>query len=330
MSYDYIEVVFAVKEDDDDVIAVARASWELGQSAGISGVPRDYDYGYTTTKVEDFWDLRGDTSPYPNGSLAIMFLGKKSGKTLLGVGKLVDSDGDGSLTTISINTTSITFEVEAIETGLRIFTENDAAAGIKVSSFDFASPGHTALAADNSYRTVLPDGKNYPIYRLNPNNTATDTTQGATYTFGGGVDNFADAIRYKDIAKILVQKRAPRFRVSGGYREPILTTEPSINVALNGYSAAINEKFVPTVPILFTIPPHVSGIISFYIEIPVYALLSDDSTNGKLAPETWWLRTGLGGELYSLDDGVGSGGCVFMGVGVSSADWINIEWKYAP
>jgi len=110
-------------------------------------------------------------------------------------------------------------------------------------------------------------------------------------------------------------------------------TETLVKIA----STYINDTdFKNIVPLEFTLQKLSYGIFSFFIEIPVYMVIRDDpnnlettkATNGGPDAVMWKIRTGLGSELYSLDDGRSSGGCVLMGVGVSALDWLEIYWDF--
>jgi len=101
MSHDFFEVVFM-----GNTPAVARASWELGQAAGISGVDRNTGTDYSGTT--------------PGVGSSIIFVGKKSSKTLLGVGYLTHINNepiDGALE-VDGDTTSVTFTVSPLGTWL--------------------------------------------------------------------------------------------------------------------------------------------------------------------------------------------------------------------
>ena len=103
MSHDYFEAVFM-----PDGTRVARASWEIGQPAGIQGLDRNVGVSYSGVA--------------PGASSSILFVGRKTGKTLLGVGYLTHIN-NGALTTFTTrvvdgNTESVTFTVSALATWL--------------------------------------------------------------------------------------------------------------------------------------------------------------------------------------------------------------------
>ena len=119
MAHDYFEVIFvngslAVDTNNNITTAgstVARASWEIGQPAGISGVPRG-------TGGIDY----GPVYPTSNGPAAVIFVGKKTGKTLLGIGHLVQvNEGATILSGASLITpgaTAVTFGVYPLKTNV--------------------------------------------------------------------------------------------------------------------------------------------------------------------------------------------------------------------
>jgi len=411
MAYDYFEVVFVGKTPGSSQV-VARSQWELGQSAGISGVERDVDYR---------WDPANNyvTTPPPAAAtdvanVALMFVGRKDDKTLLGVGQIAEVDHSARLVTstppkdwdeakdanavytawaggmdpsgsglpatiyayISSKSTSITFYVEAIKTGLLIGDElvqtnpltdpiPDGSKinklGILTDSFNFTGDGDDptpttpASAGTTGYKSRLGVSKrqnpgngntDYPIYSL-PEDPK--SVQLATYTFkGAAVKNntspisFANGIKYfgEPVASdgkagngIAIERRFPRYLVGGRYlqlKENVDTdTTVELDVTATGYTASIpaGSSLNPVVPLKFTTKGN--GVFSFYIEIPVFMLTPLKGTNsGELQPITWKLRTGLGSELYSLDSGKSSGGCVLMGIGDIDLDWLEIYWEW--
>jgi len=369
MAYDYFEVVFVGTSATDNV---ARTEWELGQPAGIGNVERGINYKVQAT---------------PSTGTACMFVGKKDGKTLLGIGHLTWANGNNQTTTpydevtlVTTSTTKVTFSVAAIKTGLLVRTEtidtgavtlpDTAVPGVMADSFAFITGGttlgdgttatYTGFTTSNSERKEISTGIKYPVYSFPENKTTGNQTQFATYTFthvnqvGGGATPFTLWPYVKVInisattdanyavfgkASALVQKRVPRFMEGGRYREPkdrwttttAINFRSATNVPATTYGTNAGS-IDPIVPLIFTLKPGQSGIFSFYIEIPVYNLnaAANSATNnpGGTAAGKWYLRTGVGSELYSLDDGIANGGCVFISVGASSSNWIDIEWVW--
>jgi hypothetical protein len=362
MTYDYLEVVF-----DAGTNGIARAVWDLGQSAGISGVYRSTPTDYTLEAT-------------PTGANAILLAGIKRNKTLLGIGNLKEINGTtvGATAMINTDTTSVTFELTAVKTALYANGDTAYADGTAITAtnrpgathvptqaaFRFYDTAGTAPVAFlinspfDSVRTTLA-GVGYPIYSLltysewfksNPSDTTGKYVKNAGYMFGGGIGKWGKALYYwksavaADLAKIEIQKREPRYMDGGRYftlrsnldartkveyngTKPTNGAQLSITGTATGESANDNGLIIP---LKFTVEKASGGVFSFFIEIPVFALTSGDSTNGAAGATKWYIRTGLGSELYSIDDGVSLGGGVLMGVGVSAVDWIDIDWTWAP
>jgi len=333
MAYDYLEVIFANGSATGTKI-YARAQWELGQSAGISGVAR----GTTTTPIDYVWATGKNPA---SADIALLAVGRKEGKTLLGIGRIGEVDNSNGSTalgadgypttivaTVGPNSKSVTFYVEAVKTGLipATATTDSAAATATFNSFSeqasaptppVASPGLTPWVG--STHTKL--GSSYiPTYPLP---TTSGATTDAFYVFTG-----AAATYEKEIigAKVSVEPRFPRYLDNGGYKQLSAAIDMRSDVILKGTRAA----FSSIVPLTFTTKG--TGIFSFYIEIPVQILTTEKGTNtGKLDPVNWKIRTGLGSELYSLDDGVSGGGCVLMTIGkLELEDWLEIQWEWLP
>jgi len=339
MAFDYFEVVFqAATGATPAANTVARAKWELGERAGIYDVPR----GGTT----------GINYGYASGTaLASMFVGKKSDKTLLGIGYVSNVDNASTATTtVTGDSKSITFSIAAILTGLLVAGEaidpgtgslpTNGVAGVMANSF--AAGANFASFKSTVRQSVNTSPLKYPKYVLEDK----DDTVEATYTFSYvGTNNvFALAKMYNaapDLPKVL--KRVPRFMNGGRYMEPkdgwTTVTKVSFGNSYEtvGANTAFNASFNTSstrnvVPLQFKTIKGGTGVFSFYIEIPVYNLNNVAGTYGDVTAvsvEKWYIRTGVGSELYSLDDGAANGGCVFMQVGdSSSANWIDIDWVW--
>jgi len=311
MAYDFIEVIFMSSATNR-----ARSQWELGESAGISGVARGVDYG------------SGDTAP-----TALMAVGTKDGKTLLGVGHLISADGIPAYTagafptadvTIGPNTKFVTFGLTSVKTGLQVGAVPVLPTGVTNS---FGPP----TTITGSISTLA--GTDYPTFSINPNTTADDVSHDATYTFQGAAATYKDVLKWPAAGKVEVVKRIPRYMEGGRY----LIARGRIDTKTKVEAKSINKNVVT---LTFTVPPAASGIFSFYVDVPVNLLLeynavaspdldANAGTNGGyLQSVNWHLRTGFGSDLYSLDDGLSSGGCVLMGVNVGSLDWLEIQWVW--
>jgi len=339
MAYDYLEVIFVSNG------TIARAYWELGQSAGISGVNRndgENNYEWATGKTD---------------GVALLFVGKKSDKTLLGIGQILQVDrspkmvtpyvwgtdglpttvgGDPYEATIVEKTQSVTFWVEAVKTGLLIKSEDvDGTSEIetKVSYDSFTSTDTNAKIRADATRSSL-GNQNYPMYPLPPPEKSITSdgppivygpykTYTASYTFGGAAETFIKEIILEEDAEVAVEKRFPRYMDGGRYREP----QNKVDIDTEVWVTTQPTVYTNVVPLTFR--PLGYGIFSFYIEMPVFMLTDVKGTNGgEIEPIIWKLRTGLGSELYSMDDGLSNGGCVLMGIGVSALDWLEIYWDW--
>jgi len=380
MAYDFFEVIFI--GPTNGAANIIRTSWELGQPAGITNVPRKA----VSTDADNvginyaFAANKNDGATMIN--IACMFVGKKSDKTLLGIGFINDTTYttapvSNPTTTITKFTSSVSFGIAAIQTGLLVgpYTgtrtetiDTDAASpastvvpGVRFDSFRYVSSNVTGTPSGTDYRLRSADNSarssvngsplNYPRYSLPQVDNA---TVDAIYEFSH-INRTASTNDYFTFAKIintdasaatpfkdrpLVQKRVPRFMNGGRYMEPKegWTTTTSVNffAATGGYNYAPaangaagandGDPFDPLVGLQFKVKG--SGIFSFYLQIPVYMLTTTVGTfeGNNVAPLKWYIRTGVGSELYSLDDGAANGGCVFMSVGASSANWLEIEW----
>jgi len=344
MAYDYLDVVFLNNASAPTVIA--RAQWDLGQSAGISGVDRGADVAPPAVPGITY-----------DSTKALLAVGYKNGKTLLGIGEIgyVDTytgaygtNGFPSAPNSFVTpaTQSVTFFIESVKTGLLVTDEavvtdstpdaNDY--GIVTNSFN--NDGSASAIWAKSSRQKL--GSSYvPAYPLPlPSTTATPATTAAKYTFYGAPEKYKTALKYPagaNAAKlVLVEPRFPRYMDNGRYRQ-ISATIDMMSKVVATQPATVTTAFTNVVDLTFTSIG--SGIFSFYIEIPVYVLATgiaaDKSTNAAggqangLDPIKWRIRTGVGSELYSLDDGAAGGGCVLMTIGnLSLEDWLEINWEW--
>jgi len=395
MAYDFFEVIFI--GGTYGATSIARTSWELGQPAGIADVPR----GSGTTGINYIYDTNkaGGTSGTGDDAtkinIACMFVGKKSDKTLLGIGFIssttqqpngtVPSGTGTSVASVNSTTASVTFSIAAIQTGLLVGTAGttesieggttNPVTGVRFDSFKYVASSVTTPVTyanrnpDNSTRSSVNGSPlKYPRYSLPQ---VDDATVNATYEFahvnttsvttaaGGTADYFKFArVINTDVApaspvvypaifrdRPLAQKRVPRFMSGGRYMEPKegWTTTTSVNFFATGGTPSVadytgpgsgaaagtnNTQFNPLIGLQFKVKG--SGVFSFYLQIPVYMITSETGTYGgsSVAATKWYIRTGVGSELYSLDDGAANGGCVFMSVGASAGNWLDIEWQW--
>jgi len=267
-----------------------------------------------------------------------MAVGTKDGKTLLGVGHMISVDAPptsytgGNIADASIligsNTKYVVFGLTSVKTGL-------AAAG-KPAGVDSSFVATTAAQLTESISNL--GGTEYPTFSLRANNTASPVDTLATYSFGGAADKYKDFLvglptTSAQLGEVAV-KRIPRYMEGGRY----LIARGRIDTKTQVAATAVADGGV--VSLKFTVPSAASGIFSFLVDVPVNLLLEYNAvaspdldenagTNGGyLQSVNWHLRTGFGSDLYSLDDGLSSGGCVLMGVNVGSLDWLEIQWVW--
>ena len=301
LGHDFFEVVFLHNEDNNPAnYKVARAFWESGQNAVISGVSRGVNYSNISMDP-----------PLGEGS-AVLFVGRKEDKTLLALGTLIHVDG-GPGTVITNTTKSVTFEVDAIKGGIH---KNAANSSFKTSALSY--PGQTVNSGSTEIIDARVVAKSYPLFRLS---TASMTgTISAEYSFEldkGGQSGFnafgiIAANAGTTLDKIIPQYTLPNgavFKHSGQTDTATIVTlannQPHTPPAVNG------AKFDNPVKFSFAMnnapDPSVFG---FIFSMAVNAL----SAQGEAV--RWYLRPGFGKYLYDLDDGLGgTGGAILLGTG---------------
>jgi hypothetical protein len=345
MVFDYFEVIFV----GATAANVARTAWELGQSAGIADLPR---VAYADTSPGAAANA-GEAAT----NIAAMFVGKNSDKTLLGVGRMTAVNGVAGQDCTVAGLNRVTFSISAIQSGLLGFNERVegttgltnpvvAVTGVVQDSFNYAASGaagYVAKTVTNAPERQTLGGVQYPYFVL-PENPTPIAFVNANYTFGfrvgaaapiNAVGYFSSVIRHINDpleAVPIAQKRTPRFMEGGSYREPKERWTATCKLAFNPDTYGANTTgFTNPVPLQFT--PKGSGIFSFYLQIPVYLLSKTANATAYATGGTnwqrWYIRTGVGSELYSLDDGIANGGCCLMMIGGSGVvNWINIEWQW--
>lgn len=269
--HDYFEVVFA---------GAPPVPWSLGESVVVNGVAED---------------------DYDDASKAILFVGRKSDKTLLGVGLLVGvNDTLGNLH-IDGDTQTVTFEVAALLAGTSIIPAS--------SSFKSSATDPTGIQSTDSYSV---DGFNFPLYMLEPNRKAPKIS--AEYVISSvastGLADYLGGIHLKDIGTIY--PRVPSYFYNGDAKPIGATFSQDIKVSFANNLVA--GPFANVIKFDIETPDITSGgvVSSFYFEIPVCPL----ATGSK-----WIIRNGFGSSNnFLLDDGVGGmGGAILLGVGTISS-----------
>jgi len=297
-SHDFFEVVFAYQTaGTTPTYTIARATWDIGSSAGVSGVQRGFNYNNLS--------LPGPTAgSYPEAAASIVMVGRKSDRTLLGVGELTHVNGVSGASMINANTTSVTFTVEPC----KAYIDTDL-------NITGATKTPTALG-----------GTTYPLYYL----AFPQAIVGATYLIdvpnNGGVfvkvgPNLLDPLEY---GTARVAKRDPRFIQAG--RAFYIDSRKVLPVLSITTALAAGTAF-PTAAVGFNIDCSTleePGVFSFFIEIPVYGITDAPTTLDNSSGTTWWVRTGYGQNLYNLDNGNDGSGCALVGIGINSLDYIEV------
>jgi len=263
--YDNYEVAF--KNSSTTV----RASWKVGETVSISGVPRGPTAG---TGIN--YNLTGGGVLSDSVGNAILFVGRLTGDglTLLAIGKVIAVDGVTG-TTVNPSSKSVTFGLSAL-TG-------DAKTSV--------TPGANALATPNDVTSLdLGGGILVNSYNFEPNKTCTATYE-LTSSSSVGIDLLLAGVLN---ASALVNPIP--FHGTLGARIPTLNSKELTSI---DYSANLTSNrtatFATTGIITMTFDTAASplGTVALIFNIPVYAI--DDTSS----PKTWYLRPGL--NLYEID-----------------------------
>jgi len=337
-SHDYFEAVFV----HDDV--VARASWEIGQAAGIRGVARGQNYG----------NVSGTTAAY-------IVVGRKVGErvgTLLAAGNLTHVNGVSS-DLVGPGARNVTFTVAALTTRIGYdfsLPDTDVPSSFKdpdrntfVTAVKGTPPSVANTQADIA---VFKGGATFTIFGL-PGPTAATPANGdvtaATYTFKfvgfdgtndvspivdpiGGLFYYGDSLDLlldppvADVDEIIqVMERIGLYNVMGQRYDVVeadLDTVTRVNYS--GSAVGSGDPFAAAIPLEFTVKKDSGGAFAFTFQIPVYAVTNALSTNGGPYFTKWYIRPGHGTAQYLLDNGSTAGGAVLMGVGIGALDWLDI------
>jgi len=299
---DFFEVVFAYKNDSGQ-LAIARAAWETGKAAGITGV-------YRTAAGVDYSNVRNITTMANGQASAIIFTGKKSDRTLLAVGRLIAVDGVGSISppvpTPNITTASktVTFAVDALEGGTGFST---ASSTFLTAAKDATAPYTDVSAGNTDLSSILVARNLTPVY-IFP--AVDDRDTAANYTVNG-IGGYLNGIILAGPA--VATKTKPRHPMGNGDHD---NSTLGIGLESNTVISVTNNQtaggaFNNVIGFNFRTALADDGMINaFYFEIPVYPLSS------LVNPGTWYIRPGYDSYLKDLDNGNrGTGGAVLFGIG---------------
>ena len=322
--HDYFEVAFYTGTQ------YVRASWELRKDAytyisgtvlrGTSGI--NYDYGY----------IPSPPSSLPaNHGAAIIFVGKKTDKTLLGVGRLTSTDPGGG-TTITSATKSITFTVAPLECGVLDPTSTNPNFLSTPSSFytDYKSPGASPTAATtegNMFKITdfgsPPVDRKFPKFMLLPG-----AVTHATYRFRTLSSTNVDTFNTDYAPGIIVagpaeyMKKQPRYPISDGKFQYYSLRLDDRTVITPDNNSAVGVAFENPLEFSFNTSNTVSGsTFALVFQVPVNPLST------AAGPGKWYIRPSYDSYFLDLDAGilnpeyrsVGTGGAVLMGMGNPAA-----------
>jgi len=310
---DFFEVVFVYNSATPQI---ARASWEIGESAGISNVYRTAGgVSYAAT---------GAATLVANTGYAVLFVGKKTDKTLLAIGKL-----DTSSASISTITTKVTFEIASLTAGLKA-AGTAAATGDTFLTGTAAGAITTATAAntnlDTATFTVSPDAYPIPVYRF----TAIGVYP-ATYTLGTNTGTASDYLvsivpsqTGNATTNTLTTIKAPaRFVLKDTSTKDLPLSQLASNTTAYVATTAGTGLTAGAIPLSINVGA-TSGFCSLSFAVPVYAISNTSVTTTANSVE-WFLRSGYVTANYDLDMGDSkTAGAILLAVGNVSLNYIAV------
>jgi hypothetical protein len=312
----------------------ARAVWEKGQAAGVNGVARNVDYRYANIPAI----IPDGGSPLIKYGAAIIFVGKKSDKTLLAVGKLTgtsDSSDSGSNTLITENTRSVTFSVYAFNSGTSDDPENSSFYTAALRNGGDGTPLENAVETTTDVTSIMFGKFVFPLYRLNKNQITDNQVIDAAYWFDvysgdfddfhGGILQYQSPYNYQSISytgpSLATMEDAhrlgPRYpRGDGSWEYDILPLlkDTSTGLTITSTSPNGDGSFQNPVKFKFTSPKSMNNrIFAFSFQVPVFPLTNLDDRG---LHDPWFLRPGYDSHWYDLDNGEGgNGGAILIGTG---------------
>jgi hypothetical protein len=319
--HDYFEVVFYYRAADPANNVIARTSWELYRDARITGVQGK---GAGETAV-DYGALSASGLTAGSGA-AILFVGRKTDKTLLAVGRLARVNDVPATTEISPTTRTVTFDVVALDCGVK----RDGAS-LAQSSFLTAFGGTSEPSSISAANTIASNrgfkedfdlggtDVGFPLFKLREDNQITY----AKYEFFTATGTSLNTQGIIQAGEGVYELKQPRYPTADGrfqYFSVILDKNTRITAVNNQY-AGVDKPFEN--PVLVTFDPtgtEKGSLASFVFQIPVYPIAGPIA--GKPDPGTWYIRPSFDSYFLDLDDGGtagstlnGAGGAVLIGYG---------------
>jgi len=324
LGHDFFEVTFLYNTDNNsDHYIIARAAWELGEPAGVNGVYR----GQTVVGV-NYYGTNPVGIPAAGQGSAVLFVGRRTDKTLLAVGTLSHID-DIPVTTnpnITQDTKKVSFAVNALKAGVN---ENYSSAS---NSFKITSPSQAvSQGKDGILEYIKVGGEMFPFFLLPIEVDAT-----ATYTVGVSYNEssspyssfsfYAPAIIYAGGAEAhnvrphYTLPPSPLYNtVQSTAKYDWAENDEKVNVSIiSPTDGDEGSPFSGTVDFsinTMNVDVDSAAIFSLTFEIPVYAVSASPDSAGN-APVQWMIRPGYNEYYRDLDNGtLRSGGAVLIGIG---------------
>jgi len=329
LGHDFFEVAFYHPATN----TIARAAWETGHAAGISGVARNviYDSAFSY----------GASLSADNGA-AIIFVGKKSDRTLLALGELGAVGGIGPindppvpLPPITPTTKTVTFSVVPLTAGTN---PNRGDSSFLTAALQSGSSPFTNVIENNTDIVPVMIGRQlFPLYRFN-RLAQVDQNIYAEYKFETystvqnptSIDDYSNGILLAALPSFAIPPPPdppdyhldPRYPLGdGGWEKSSLLIKDNNTVISfrNNLLGRIGLPFENAVEFLFETKAAYDGrIFAFSFQVPVYPLTNIDNRQNGFK---WYIRPGYDSYLYDLDDGKGNGkeggtgGAILIGTG---------------
>jgi len=298
LGHNYFEVIFLYNDNGTTAgYKIARAEWELGEPAGVNNVHRtDGGVDYSSVGI-----------PATTGQgTAVLFVGRRSDKTLLAVGVLshVYEGSTDTFPNITTGTTKVSFDVNALKAGVTTDTSTNTS-----TSSSFYTNRTQANPIVNLPGKI--GGKDFPYFYLAP---STAEIAHYKFTFSSATHAYSfyqPAIIYAGgaVAEIIKPKWTfpPNIEKSDADYEYSISTTVSISTGVSAGSPCPD-----TVNFTINTAPLSPSIAALTFTVPVYAVYSTSES------VEWYLRPGYGNYARELDDGsFETGGAVLLGIGVT-------------
>ena len=249
LGHDLFEVAFQYGS------TVARTVWETGHAAGVSGVARNVNYSRAYSS--------GVTIPAGEGA-AILFVGKKSDRTLLAVGKLAMVDDkplysynettgvETPITPVPLitsETKTVTFAVAALRAGV---SSSAGSSSFKTNSKAPTNTNGPVNTANTDVGNVLIGRRPFPLFNVDPAHTGGRNVLGqyqfevVTNTTGTTTTDFEQYYRRGILQKSVTYPNG----TEAPARAPEVLTYPFLEDVTGGTPPTTRDRYrIPRYPI---------------------------------------------------------------------------------